>query len=97
MDQLIQNWLDARAEAEAASEAARVAEKMAQAARLPNVVRYANDKDIIKGAILWYADDSVYWLMVEEVLRPSDPYKAYIAHDGCRYGLDGAFVEVVND
>ncbi len=95
MDKLIQDWLDARAEAEAAWGKVSHAEKIAQAARLPNVIRYANNRDIIKGAILWYADDSVYWLMVDEVLRPSDPYKAYIAHDGCRYGLDGAFVEVM--
>ncbi len=104
MDQLIQNWLDARAEAEAAEVVAQKAwgkvshaEELAGEVRLPCNTRRATAKDVTEGAILWYSDYSEYWLMVDEVLRPSDEFKAYIAHDGCRYGLDGAFVEVVND
>ena len=29
---------------------------------------------------------------VVEVLRPDDPFKGYVLNDGCRYGLDEAFV-----
>ena len=30
--------------------------------------------------------------LVDEVLRPNDPFKAYTAEDGSRYGLDDAWV-----
>ncbi len=33
------------------------------------------------------------WEYVMEVLRPSDPWKAYVSHNGSRLGLHGAYVE----
>ena len=63
----------------------------------------ASPGDIVLGAVLWYQCDEDtldgwpqgwFWKIVDEVDQPRDPYKAYTAHDGCRYGLDGAFVEV---
>ena len=62
----------------------------------PENVRPAEPKDIIEGAIIWHSDgdDGNFWNIVDEVLRPNDPWKAYCAEDGCRYGLDGAFIEI---
>ena len=62
--------------------------------------------DIIQGAVIWYECDEYniidwpqgwFWKIVVEVDRPRDPHKAFTAEDGCRYGLDGAFVEVEAD
>ena len=62
---------------------------------LPKNLRPATAKDIIEGAVIWYkdGDDGAFWQIVEEVLRPNDLWKAYCAIDGCRYGLDDAWVE----
>lgn len=66
-------------------------------------LRVAVPADIVVGAVLWYEHDGwkpdsgekrCYFLIVDDVLRPNDPWKAFTAHDGCRYGLDGAMVEV---
>lgn len=61
-------------------------------------LRRAFAADITVGQVLWYTnfdEGSVrHWNIVEEVLRPNDQWKAYDAHDGCMYGLDGAFVEI---
>jgi hypothetical protein len=64
---------------------------------LPENLRPATPSDIIEGAIIWYkhGDDGHFWQIVEEVLWPEDPWKAYCAMDGCRYGLDDSWVEVV--
>ena len=75
---------------------------MTDAVRLPSNLRPATAEDIKVGALIWYdASDSLdstsepyYCMVVEEVLRPNDPWKAYSAEDGCRYGLDGAMVEI---
>lgn len=32
-------------------------------------------------------------LYILEVCNPTDRFKGFVAHDGCRYGLDGAYVE----
>ena len=68
----------------------------AMTSSLPENLRPATSKDIIEGAIIWYkhGDNGHFWQIVENVLRPSDPYKAYCAEDGCRYGLDDAWIEV---
>lgn len=34
------------------------------------------------------------WHIIKEIHDPTDLHKAYTADDGCRYGLEGAFVEV---
>ena len=66
-------------------------------AKFPKEVRPCLSDDIKVGAIIWYkhGDDGPFWMMVEEVLAPNDLYKGYEAEDGCRYGLDDAWVEVV--
>lgn len=62
----------------------------------PVNLRPATPEDVVVGAVLYYlkGDDGPFCNLVDEVYRPSDPWKAYCAHDGCRYGLEGAFVEV---
>lgn len=61
----------------------------------PRHVRPAEPKDIVVDAIIWHDNgNAYYWNIVCEVLRPNDPFKAYCADDGCRYGLDGAFIEI---
>lgn len=64
---------------------------------IPDRLRPATPEDIQVGNIIWYkdGDDGPFWQLIEEVRNPSDDWKAYTGHDGCRYGLDGAFVEVV--
>ena len=59
--------------------------------------RPATAADIVFGATIHYkhGDDGPFTRTVEEVLRPSDPYKAFSADDGCRYGLDDAYVDVM--
>jgi hypothetical protein len=58
-------------------------------------VRPATPKDIRMGAVIYHrvGTNDAYWHVVEEVHSPSDPFKAYTADDGCRYGLDHAFVD----
>lgn len=65
---------------------------------IPANLRPATPSDIVEGAIIWHknGDDGDFWNIVEEVLRPDDPFKAYYSEDGCRYGLDEAYVEVVS-
>lgn len=104
MNKLIQNWIDAEKKVETAYKIAQIMHGRAAEAPLPNKLRPAEPKDIIEGAILWYPehrqasdgeDEALpYWKLVGEVLRPNDEWKTYCAEDGCRYGLDGAFVEV---
>ena len=64
---------------------------------LPENLRSAAADDIKINNIIWYPKnehrDFHFWKIVEEVLYPSDPWKAYLGEDGCRYGLRGAFVE----
>lgn len=65
--------------------------------KLPDNYRMAKPSDIVPGAFIWYdecAYHDVLRKLVDEVLNPSDMWKAYCASDGCRYGLDGAFVEI---
>ncbi len=33
------------------------------------------------------------YLDAEKEALKNDPWKGYCAHDGCRYGLEGAFIE----
>jgi len=78
------------------------AEEEALAAALPDRLRPAEPKDIIIGAVIWYPEWAKWdggrgWNVVDEVYRPDDQWKAYCAHDGCRYGLDGAFVECTTE
>ena len=72
------------------------ARELAKGCPFPTEIREANEKDIKPEAIIWYkdGDNGPFWVIVDEVLRPSDPWKAYCADEGFRLGLDGAFVEI---
>ena len=63
----------------------------------PKHYRPAQASDIVVGAVIWYAREEQYhgafWKIVDEVLRPDSDFKAYTGDDGCRYGLEGAYVE----
>lgn len=63
---------------------------------IPERLRPAVAGDIVEGAVIWYkhGDDGPFWQIVSQVHCPGDAFKAYTAEDGCRYGLDDAFVEV---
>ena len=100
MKTVMQNWFVAE---EAASKARAFADRtLARAEKLkaPKRLRPATAKDIKAKAIIWYPgnkqeySDRDCWKRVEKVLYPSDDWKAYEAHDGCRYGLRGAYVEI---
>jgi hypothetical protein len=71
-------------------------ESEARGASLPAGLRPAIPQDITVGNLIWYkhGDNGHFWQIIEEVYRPSDPFKAYCAEDGCRYGLDDAWVEI---
>lgn len=73
------------------------ARQKADKSPFPRNVRPAEPKDIVEGQIIWHRNvDSgcSYWNIVDKVLHPNDPFKAYCADDGCRYGLDCAFIEI---
>ena len=76
----------------------RQAYESAKESPLPKNLRSATSDDIKINNVIWYpngGDDwTPFWKIVEEVLYPSDPWKAYCAEDGCRYGLCGAYVEI---
>jgi hypothetical protein len=102
MNELIQGYLGAIEAIKDATENLKRAEEAAESAELPKSLRPAEARDIVVGEIVWYPRWKVdggdrCWSLVEEVLRPSDEWKAYCSHDGCRYGLDGAFIEITNE
>ena len=93
---LIEQWLAARA----ATERAQLIEKGTLGAALlqrppaKKNLRPATAADIVEGAIIWYMVDVPYWKHIEYVSYPSDLYKGFTAEDGCRYGLEDAYVEI---
>jgi hypothetical protein len=96
MSPLIHIWLDARAAVAAASLHARTCEAAAEAAPLPANLRPATAADLVNvGQVVWYPSwDDRKWCVVEEIEHYGDLWKAFTAHDGNRYGLDGAFIEI---
>jgi hypothetical protein len=70
------------------------ARRLANECELPCNLRAATPRDVVVDAVLWYPHLEPKWFIVDEVLYPNDAFKAFIADDGCRYGLNGAFVEV---
>jgi hypothetical protein len=65
---------------------------------LPEKLRPMIATDVVVGQVVWYQREDVdegfpLWQIVEEIRDPRDKWKAFISN-GCRYGLDGAFVEV---
>lgn len=81
----------------AAAQRVRDARECAEKCPPPTNRRPAKASDIVEGAIIWherakeYGGD--YWLIVAEPRHYGDAFKAYVADDGCRYGLNGAYVE----
>lgn len=59
-----------------------------------DIFRIATEEDIVVGKIVFVIGDSdrIHKKLIQEVLRPSDPWKAFSADDGCRYGLEDLFV-----
>jgi hypothetical protein len=57
--------------------------------------RRADVADVRPGRVIWHDDGDAgwFWNVVEEVISPGDEFKAYVADDGCRYGMFRAFVE----
>jgi len=96
MDVHILHWLESRRQVvEALNKEGKCLELAKKKAKKPKKLRQAEPDDIRKSAIVWhYVDKRWYWHYVEELGYYGDPWKAYTAHDGCRYGLDGAFIEV---
>ena len=59
----------------------------------PAVLTPATHANIIEGNVIWYVTDDelqTYWVIVEDVLNNGE----FCADDGCRYSLDGAYIEV---
>lgn len=50
--------------------------------------------DVQEGAMYFgeNSDGGFYMHFIEEVKNPNDPHKAWVASDGCRYGLDEHYV-----
>ena len=61
-------------------------------------LRRANSSDVVQGAVFYYGinEPEPYWQIVDRVQYPDDDFKAYVAEDGCRYGLHEAWVELDN-
>lgn len=63
--------------------------------KLEPKLRRAFPEDITVGNVLIYPATEIseeFTKFVIEVLRPSDNWKAFSAEDGCRYGLEGAYI-----
>lgn len=64
---------------------------------LPANLRPATADDIQPDAIIWYKhgdEHGYFWQIVDRPLYYGDSFKAYEAEDGCRYGLDDAWIEI---
>jgi hypothetical protein len=60
-------------------------------------LRQATPLDIREGNVIWQLDcddGEPHWQIIEWVRDPDDPFKAFEASDGCRYGLHDCWVEV---
>jgi hypothetical protein len=69
---------------------------VAKESPFPSNLRQATPEDVCVGNIFYYPKENIddsFWQIIEEVRYPDDDFKAYLAEDGCRYGLNGAFVE----
>jgi hypothetical protein len=82
----------------AAKQKIEEAREEADKTKPPKNRRPAINNDIKEGAIIWHEREKQYggdyWHIVDYRLHEGDPYKAYVADDGCRYGLAGAYVEI---
>ncbi len=108
MNKELKKWLIVKKKTLEAIKKENKALEHALRAPLPKNLRPATADDIKVDAIIWYparSEDNIdlenddddwcpYWTMVDEPLYYGDLFKAFHAMDGCRYGLNGAFVEV---
>lgn len=62
------------------------------------VFRPATSKDIFYDNVVFLVADEckLIRMTIEEVLNPSDKFKAFV-FDGCRYGLHGLYVLIDNN
>lgn len=61
---------------------------------IPKNLRPATPGDVVVGAVIWKPDwEDKKWSIVEKVLQSDDLFKAWVADDGCTYGLHRAFIE----
>ena len=59
-----------------------------------DIFRKAEPEDIKEGNMVFLVGDGnlMHRFMVDEVLRPDDDFKAFVADDGCWYGLMNLYV-----
>lgn len=79
-----------------AEERIRMARDEANYHPFPIKMRPAEAEDIRPGIVIWHrcGDLVPYWNVVSEPLHYGDAFKAYVADDGCRYGLEGAYIDL---
>jgi hypothetical protein len=98
MNHLIRESIEARAALQAAMTRSLEADEAAELAPMPANLRPATEADLSPGALIWHPTDaergSRAWVQVWKLVRPDDDGAAFVGHDGCRYDLTGAFVEV---
>jgi len=59
------------------------------------VYRPMKASDVVEGQkFIMIGDEGLYKGVIDEVRYPNDSFKAFIAEDGCRYGLDGSFIKI---
>jgi hypothetical protein len=62
------------------------------------IFRKATSYDIVQGNIVFMVTDNNELVkeVIEEVLNPTDDFKAFVSDDGCRYGLHDLWVLTSN-
>lgn len=71
----------------------------------PEHTRKAQSSDVVRGNMFWYKGFEIngsghktnggpYCKIVHDVIDPLSDFKAYNDMDGCRYGLEGAYIVV---
>jgi len=68
-------------------------EELKKEVEIPGVFRKAESSDIFVGNVIWGKNqDGYYWHIIKQVYNNYDDFKAYMADDGCRYGLKYAVI-----
>jgi len=79
-----------------AQETIEAARLEASLSKIPENVRPATADDLVEGNVIWHIQPDgygdPYWHIIEMVDHRTSRFKGYCADDGCRYGLDRAFV-----
>jgi len=98
---LIKECIEARAALQAAMKRSLDADEAAECVPLPASLRPATMADVAVGAIVWHPTDaergSRPWVQVWKLLGLDDVDAVFVGHDGCRYDLTGAFVEITHE